>query len=140
MYSKVSTVRFEFEVSYANHKSMSLLIETETGTEYFDQLPRGKFQHEISVQFPTKIKITVDGKTANDTIVDDAGNIIADTYFKLVDMSVDRMPCFIDYLHNQVLNLQSGEFVKSNYWGFNGTVEIDLPEENSFFWALTNSQ
>ena len=76
----------------------------------------------------------------NDTIIDDTGDIVADTYFKLVGLSIDRMPSFSDYMYNQVLHTESGKLVKSNYWGFNGTVEIDLPEENSFFWALDNSQ
>ena len=119
---------------------MSIQIETESGSEYFDQLPRGLFRHEVKIQFPTTIKIKIDGKTVNDTIINDAGDIVSDTYFKLVGLSIDRMPCFSDYVYNQVLHTQSGELVKSNYWGFNGTVEIDLPEENSFFWALNNSQ
>lgn len=140
MYNTVSHVIFDFEVSYVNDRSMSMLIQTDTDSIYFDQLPRGKFKHEIEIQFPTTVKITVSGKTAQDTIVDADGHIIGDTYIKLINVTVDRMPCFTDYVHNLTLCTDTGDRIKTWYWGFNGTVEIDFSESNSFFWALANSQ
>lgn len=140
MYNNVSQVMLDFEVDYVNDRSMSMLIETATGSIYFDQLPRGKFKHIIEIQFPTTVKITVSGKTAQDTVVDADGDIVGDTYIKLVNVTVDRMPCFMDYLHNLTLGTESGDFIKTCYWGFNGTVDINFSEKNSFFWALANSQ
>lgn len=39
---------------------------------------------------------------------------------------------------NQLINLitASGEKILTNYWGFNGQVDLDFDYQNSFFWAL----
>ncbi len=139
MVSNCSTVTLDFEVSHVRDRSMSLTIETDQGIEHFDQLSQGRFQHTVPIQFPTKFNIVVNGKGANDTLVDADGNITADMYIKLNRVLVDGIPCSTNYVHELINYTADGRAVQTNYWGFNGTISLDFSHRNAVFWAMSHS-
>lgn len=139
MVSNSSIVTLDFEVSHVHGRSMSLTVETDHGIEHFDQLVEGRFQHSVSIQFPTKFNIVVSGKGPNDTLVDQSGNIIGDMYIKLIKVSVDGIPCSTNYVHEVVNCTTDGNRVQTNYWGFNGTIKLDFSHKNVVFWAMNHS-
>lgn len=139
MVSNSSIVTLDFEVSHVHGRSMSLTIETDQGIEHFDQLDKGRFQHSIPIQFPTKFNIVVSGKGPHDTLVDQNGAIVGDMYVKLNQLLVDGIPCSTNYVHELVNCTESGNNVQTNYWGFNGTVKLDFSHKNAMFWAMTHS-
>jgi hypothetical protein len=115
---------------------MALAFDNNGVIEAFDQLPAGKFIYETVIKFPADFKIIVSGKDPSDTVIDDAGEIVADKHIKIIDVTVDGMACHPHYGYGTELHAENGQTVKSNYWGFNGTVKLNFSEQNSFFWAL----
>ena len=131
-----SSLVLTFEIVYVSNP-MVLSIEHNNKLETFDSLPGGLFYYRTNIQFPSKLAITVSGKTIEDTLVDSSNNIIKDTYIKLVDIEIDNLSCEENYVYKYItLNTTDGQVLTTNYWGFNGIVELDFFEKNSFYWAL----
>ena len=131
-----SSLVLTFEIAYVS-KPMVLSIEHNNNLETFDSLPSGLFYYRANIQFPSKLTITVSGKTIEDTLIDINNNIIKDTYIKLVDIEIDNLSCEENYVYKYIkLNTTDGQVLTTNYWGFNGIVELDFFEKNSFYWAL----
>jgi hypothetical protein len=140
MVNNCSTVTLDFEVSHVRDRSMSLTIETDHDVKHFDQLPSGRFKHTVDIKFPSKFNIIVSGKGANDTLIDQDGNIIGDMYIKLNRLSVDGILCSTNYVHELVNCTTNGDRVQTNYWGFNGTIKLDFSHSNVVFWAMNHSR
>ena len=140
MVSNCSAVTLDFDISHVHGRSMSLSIETDHATEYFEQLAEGRFQHTTTIQFPTKFNIVVSGKGPNDTLVDQDGNIVGDMYIKLNRVSVDGIPCSTNYVHELINCTDRGDTVQTNYWGFNGVIKLDFSHSNVIFWAMNYSR
>jgi hypothetical protein len=119
-------IELDFSAGLINGVSMSLQIDTDQQTVILDQLnPTQTVRCCISV--PGKLSIQTSGKGDLDTQVDDEGNIIADKYIQLTDMRLDGLSVDENYLPRFImLKPLDKEPVFSNYWGFNGTVEIQL--------------
>lgn len=135
-----SQIVLDFEVSHTNGHSMSLTIKTDSHTDHFDQLDEGRFQYTTTVQFPTKFEIFVNGKNANDTLVDSNGNIIKDKYIKLNKVSVDGISCCVDYVHRLIHETIDGNHIQTNFWGFNGKISLDFSQPNSMYWAMSHGR
>lgn len=140
MLNNHSTVTFIFEVGQVHNRSMSLTISTNKETKHFKQVDSGVFKCDIPVFFPDVISINVSGKGPNDTLVDDRGNIVGDMYIKLNKVFIDGIPSSIDYVHKLVIHTDNGNTVTTNYWGFNGTIKLNLLYKNVMFWAMNHSK
>lgn len=94
------------------------------------------FECHVEIKWPTVIEIDIFGKGPNDTLVTSDGKIEQDKYIKLESIMVDYIPLHILSLLN-IAELDTGkDKIKTNYWGFNGTVKIVFDEQNSFIWHL----
>lgn len=116
---------------------MSLTFDNNGQLETFNQLDQGTFVYETDLKFPAKFSIHVFGKGDFDTEVDEQGVVINDKYIRLLEINVDGMSCYSDYVHHHIfLHTNHGQSIQTNYWGFNGRVNLDFDYDNSFFWAL----
>jgi hypothetical protein len=61
--------------------------------------------------------------------------IISDKFIKLKKVLVDRLDPGIGFIKSVVLKNKDSQ-INSNYWGFNGTVDITFDQDNSFLWHL----
>jgi len=127
----MTKVKLIFEVFCVDDQSMSMIIENES----FDNLPEGEFTHEIDVDFPSKLRITLTGKNAKDTIVEN-GEIVKDKAIILTDIKVHDVSVDKNYLPRFITLHTTNEDIVSNYWGFNGYIEIDFNASNSFNWLV----
>lgn len=94
------------------------------------------FTFTEKLDLPGTVVINVYGKGLVDTLVDKNGNVIADKYIKLEELLVDRVPLHILSLINLPELNNNGQLTKTNYWGFNGAVRIELTHADSFLWHL----
>lgn len=94
------------------------------------------FTFTSTLDLPGTVSMHVYGKNPLDTLVDDGGNVIADKYIKLEELLIDRVPLHILSLINLPELECQGQLLRTNYWGFNGTVRIKMEHEDSFFWHL----
>lgn len=137
MISNISTLKLEFEISTIDGNSMSMIVNNNGVLTTLENLQEGIFVYQDYLRFPSTFSISVAGKGPLDTQVDDQGNIIKDKYIKLNNIEVDGLNCDPYYLYQKiVLNSVDGQIVTSNYWGFNGVVNLNFSESNSFYWGL----
>lgn len=129
--SEYATVKLIFDIGVTNGSSMSLVV----GDQTFNNLSAGRFETEILVEFPSNLKIVVDGKETNDTIVVD-GEIVADKYIKLDEMYIDGIKISDNLLYNLELHTTRNSIVTSNYWGFNGFVNLEFDCDSAFNWIV----
>lgn len=98
----------------------------------------GRSSLSLCIELPTDIYFVVSNKGPNDTTVDANGNILADCYIKLTDLSLDKFSINKDILGRRVtLTADNGQIVNSNYMGFNGTAVLKLQKPNVFSQVLT---
>lgn len=94
------------------------------------------FEFTDNIELPADITIDLYGKGVNDTSIDSDGNIVADKYIKLEELSVDRVPLHIlSLIHIAEIDHDVNTNV-TNYWGFNGRAKIKIEHPDSFLWHL----
>jgi len=94
------------------------------------------FVFEKLVSWPSQIKIVVSNKNLScDTQVDEQGKIVADKYIELKKVLVDRVESSIAYLNSPILDTGDNK-INSCYWGFNGVVNLNFDQTDSFIWHL----
>ena len=86
------------------------------------------------INLPCTIRVELSGKTSRDTQLED-GKIINDKYVKLIGMRLGKIPVNEANMFN-LCKLDDGR--NDIFWGRNGTVEIDLDEEDFIIWHLKN--
>lgn len=131
-----SQVKFKFSIGKYNgtmgmhiaYNGKELLSKDSFDSETF------VFTHQL--EFPGTVTIDLYNKGSADTLVDAQGNIVADKYVKLEELSIDRVPLHILSLIDLPVLSHSGTTTKTNYWGFNGQVTIKLLHTDSFLWHL----
>ena len=92
----------------------------------------------LKLVLPTQIIINVAGKDYNcDTLVDPLGKILDDKYVKLVGLHIGGIPVEEVNLF-KILQYQTdtGRSMNDPYWGFNGTITVDLDQENFIKYLL----
>ena len=117
---------------------MGIEIISNTDNITVKEMPVGTSEYTLSATVPDTIKIKVYGKNPKDTIVDSEGNILQDKYILLRDLRIDQMSVCAPWLPNSItLHTDKGHTVQSNYWGFNGNVEIKIAPTAFQFLAGT---
>lgn len=90
-------------------------------------------QCELYIQLPSSIRLEVSGKNINtDTLVDDKQQIVKDKYVKLLDIKLDNISVPKHYLEKDITLRTHNDLIHSNYFGFNGVVEINFTKSNVF--------
>jgi hypothetical protein len=129
-------IELSFEISDVNDQCMRLTVLHDDGARHqFYDLAPGRFCHSWRQRFPGSVTIQVDGKGANDTLVDEQGQIIKDKFIQLIGLRVDGLGIDPNWLFHHIhLVRDDGKTVTSSYWGFNGRVVIDFDSHNSWIW------
>lgn len=131
-----SFINLEFDVGKIDNKSMTMIVIHENSKKIYSNL-ENKFTMQMSINFPTQIKLVLLGKKNNDTVFDDKQNVVEDKFVKLTKLEVDNLQCNNFYLKNKIkLTTADSQVIHDNYWGSNGEVILDFNQKNSVFWAL----
>ena len=104
-------------------------------------LVQGTNKVDLKIELPNKLIFELNGKNnESDTLVDTlSGQVLRDKYIRVVDFIVDKKPFDPNRIAQMfTLSTENNETVYSSYWGFNGTVELDIPHKNSLEYHLSN--
>jgi hypothetical protein len=105
--------------------------------ENFNNINEGNFSVEYEPFWPFNIKFELSNKTYKDTTLDQDGNVIIDKHIFLKEIWLDNVAVSKQFLTNKIfLKTESGDQVKSQYWGFNGDCTIEFAGPDSFEWHL----
>jgi|688.fasta_scaffold265246_2 hypothetical protein len=131
-----SFIKLDFEIGKIDNKSMTMILVHENAKKVYSNLEE-KFTLQMSINFPTQVKLILLGKKNNDTVVDENQNVVQDKFVKLTKLEVDNLQCNNFYLKNKIkLTTADSQVIHDNYWGSNGEVILDFNQKNSIFWAL----
>jgi hypothetical protein len=121
---------------------MSLTIDDVRKNNYpVETLVEGTNIISFDVSVPNKLIFTISGKdNKKDTVLDKGtGEIIKDKFVKVGGLDIDGKPLNKHRVAQMfVLKTVDGDEIKSAFWGFNGTVELDLPYEDALDFHLSN--
>lgn len=134
-------VDLKFEFGRIDDRHMHLSVLHEDNSYILEPTFENNLGHanlSIGVKLPTVINFVVSNKGENDTIVDADGNVVADCYIKLAELSIDKFGINKEILGRRVtLTAKNGQIVNSNYMGFNGTAVLKLHKPDVFSQVLT---
>ena len=99
-----SFIKLDFEIGKIDNKSMTMIVVHENAKKVYSNLEE-KFTLQMSINFPTQVKLILLGKKNNDTVVDENQNVVQDKFVKLTKLEVDNLQCNNFYLnHNLIIN------------------------------------
>lgn len=103
----------------------------------WESTPKGKFQWSTEISFPGQVILEFDGRTDQNTRVDDTGKIIEDRAVIIEDLALDGMSCWQYWLdHKILLDCFDGKQNTGRYINGNGQVVLDFDTPNAFFWIV----
>ncbi len=128
-------IKFKFEFGSIGQRSMN--VTATCNNKCYTVAPSGIIGFEISL--PTTIILDVSGKNYNtDTIVAADGTILQDIFAKIDSIIIDNFPLNQLFLHQRItLSTDTDQNVITSYFGFNGTVTIELKEDTVFAQLLS---
>jgi hypothetical protein len=132
-------LNLEFSISDLNNP-MNLVIDSKT------ILPneQGKATFTKIIKFPSCIYMEVSGKGKYDTIIDEHGNVVKDKYIKLEKVQVNSIIPNVNFLKKwpriAINGGRSNQIIYSDYFGFNGTIELEFEGNNVFEWLLRTNK
>jgi len=90
-----------------------------------------------TTEFPSIFTLDISGKGVSDTIIDDDGNIIKDKFISVSTLVVDNLRVS-QHLLSKIFELTTpdNQRIVSHYWGFNGTVKLDMNASDALEWHL----
>lgn len=130
-------ITLEFDIGTIDGASMGMLLTCGDQQHELVDLPQGRYVHKMDVTFPSRLHIEITGKGPNDTQVDADGRITADKFIKLDRLLVDGHPTDPNWAC-RFITIQPVDRnpVVTNYWGFNGHVDIEFDKDNAFKWLV----
>ncbi len=134
-------VQLTFEVGHCNG-SMSLQVFGNNQQLFTrNDLTEQQISLDLNLDLPGTIKIVLGNKNNNtDTRIDHNGQVLQDKYIKLSEMTVARVPVKSSVLFDLCNYLtETGQQSQDTYWGWNGTVQINLNESTPVTWHLKNN-
>lgn len=134
-----SLLELDFQVGKIDNRSMTMIVVHDNGKKIYSNLDE-KFSLQMTINFPTQIKLILLGKKNSDTVFDQNQHVVQDKFIKLEKLSVDNLVCNSLYLKTKIkLTTADDQTIYDNYWGSNGEVILDFNQQNSVFWALETS-
>lgn len=131
-----SFIKLDFKIGKIDNKSMTMIVLHENIKKVYSNL-EDEFSLQMSINFPTQIKLVLLGKKNNDTVFDKNQNVVQDKFIQLDKLAVDNLQCSQSYLKNKIkLITADNQEIYDNYWGSNGEVVLDFNQKNIVFWAL----
>lgn len=128
-------LKIKFKFGYCSNKFFNVAIKyKDSVTSIFPTQHDEEFiaVYEKSIQLPSEIEIFFSGKDLNqDTIIDDAGNIINDLYVQIEEITLDSFKLNSKYLNQKIdLVTEDGDIHTARYIGFNGKISLQFEENN----------
>jgi hypothetical protein len=105
--------------------------------------------YKCNINLPNALYLEVKGKTDKDVIKDNDNNIVDDAHIKLVSITLDNIKpneLFLlkfpkIYANGKIGNLRhTNRIFYSNYFGFNGVVELDFDSKSVTEWYLRSNR
>ena len=88
-------------------------------------------QITLHIELPCRIVLQLTGKQPNDTVLDQNNCIVKDTYVKLSGVKIDDFKLNQIFLCQKVqLRTTGGQEIITNYFGFNGQVNLDFSKSS----------
>ena len=107
-----------------------------------ENLTEGPLQIDCMISWPTTVNITLSNKGKNDTLTDDAGNIIKDKAIEVTQVLINNFPIHQDLTDKIFVCRREGSDcdTNENWWAFNGHVKIlfDQPNPMRYMLSLNN--
>jgi hypothetical protein len=136
MLTNQSDLELEFNIGHCNGTMSMEIFANDTLVSSYSLFDTDRFVFKHCIDWPTTLKIVLSNKNLlHDTTVNSDGKIIADKYIQLIRIVVDRIEASVEHMNSIVLNTDDNK-ITATYWGFNGYVELNLTQENSFMWHL----
>lgn len=139
---QICELDLDFRIGHCNG-TMSLQISfNDKILDSFSKLPNDTLQVKYSVPLPGTLSFKLSGKNMNaDTRIDEKGNIVADKYIILENLSLGRFTVPQHTLkkictYQRIDNITTND----NYWGFPGQVNINFDCSNVVKWHLINTK
>ena len=107
-----------------------------------ENLTEGPLQINCMIRWPTTINITLSNKGKNDTLINDAGEIIKDKAIEVTQVLINNFPIHQDLTDKIFICRREGSDVDTNenWWAFNGNIKIlfDQPSPMRYMLSLKN--
>jgi len=129
------------EVGESNGVMNLTIVDHHDKIYWSDKLSEGKNVVELDVDTPNKLVFNLSGKNnRRDTILDKStGKILKDKFIKITSVEINGKPLNKNVVAKMfVLHTESKEQINSSFWGFNGSVDFDLPYADALDLHLTN--
>jgi len=129
-------LKIVFKFNECNSKLMK--VEVDCGHSVILE-PVDKYAvFEQQIELPKEVIIRTSGKNHRyDTKMDAAGNIYEDLSVQIESISLDSIELNEKYLHQKINILtENGEIFTTSYIGFNGVINLNFSEDNTFTQVL----
>jgi hypothetical protein len=107
-----------------------------------ENLTEGPLQIDCMVNWPTTVNITLSNKGKNDTLIDEAGEIIKDKAIEVTQVLINNFPIHQDLIDKIFICRREGSDrdTNENWWAFNGNIKIlfDQPNPMRYMLSLKN--
>jgi hypothetical protein len=131
-----SEIELEFKIGHCNGTMNMQIFVDDMPTADYQGFKTDSLVVKQAVNWPAIMKIVVSNKNLScDTKVDNNGTILEDKFIELTKIIVDRVDASTNYIKSIVLDTGEDK-INSNYWGFNGTVNLCFDQSDSFTWHL----
>lgn len=120
--------------------SMKLeIFDQQTHIYTGENLEPGPLEIDCIVEWPTVLTFFLSNKKDNDTQADHSDNIIVDKAIEVVQVFINNFPIHQDLIDKIFICKRNGstEITHENWWGFNGTVTLNLDQKNPMRYMLS---
>ena len=103
-----------------------------------ENLTEGPLQIDCMVNWPTTVNITLSNKGKNDTLIDEAGEIIKDKAIEVTQVLINNFPIHQDLIDKIFICRREGSDrdTNENWWAFNGNIKILFDQPNPMRYML----
>lgn len=130
-------ITFNFTIGHYNGTMSMRILEGNQEIDRRESFDSDTYTFTTRVSWPSRIQIEVWGKDLScDTKVGEDGSILADKFIRLDRLIVDRLDFPLN--KNKIILNTGTDKMPVVYWGFNGHIDLDLNETDSFMWHLKN--
>jgi hypothetical protein len=107
-----------------------------------ENLTEGPLRIDCMINWPTTVNIILSNKGKNDTLTDEAGEIIKDKAIEVTQVLINNFPIHQDLTDKIFICRREGSDcdTNENWWAFNGNIKIlfDQPNPMRYMLSLNN--
>jgi hypothetical protein len=107
-----------------------------------ENLTQGPLQIDCMINWPTTVNITLSNRGKDDTLTNEAGEIIKDKAIEVTQVLINNFSIHQDLIDKIFICRQEGSSsdTNENWWAFNGNIKIlfDQPSPMRYMLSLNN--